>query len=259
MNYRPINSEPQDSRLGRFIPDTFEHIQKWEFAPQTTVSSVNRVLPLPYWHATHDQGSEGACVGFGGSMLMAIMNLAQRRAAGTKPYTVRYDPWWLWDRSKERDQWPDTNPGDTNGTSVHASMDVLRDLGHIRQRTASKQDRVIDGTPDLAEGIAANRWATNVDDMRTAIALGSPISIGVNWYANFDKPILRSNTYWVGEGDLGRIRGGHAVCVYGASDKRQAFRIKNSWGRNYPLIWMPYTTMTRLLNEHGEATLVTDR
>ena len=259
MRYRPIANKPLDSRLGRYIPDDFEHVAKWRFAPQVTATTVNRILPLPAWHWTHDQGAEGACVGFGSSMLMSILNLAQRRAAGIKPYTVRYDPWWLWDRSKEIDYWPDTNPGDDNGTSVSASMDVLRDRGHVLEPKTTTQDRVLNATPDLSHGIATNRWATTTDEMRTALALGIPVSIGVNWYSNFDVPVLRGTHHWIGEGSLGRIRGGHCVCVYGASDTRQAFRIKNSWGKDYPLVWMPYATMDRLLNEYGEATLVTDR
>jgi hypothetical protein len=192
-------------------------------------------------------------------MMMSILNYLQRKSAQTKPYTLRYDPWWLWDRSKEVDPWPDTNPGDTNGTSVSASMDILRNLGHVRQPKATTQDRVANAVPDYDQGIAANRWATTVDEMRSALGMGIPISIGVNWYSNFDRPVQKGSHYWIGEGNLGQIRGGHCVCVYGASDNRQAFRIKNSWGKNYPLTWMGYETMQRLLNENGESTLITDR
>jgi hypothetical protein len=49
------------------------------------------------------------------------------------------------------------------------------------------------------------------------------------------------------------------VCVYGASDRRQAFAVKNSWGRSYPLAWLPYEVMVELLREDGEATVITDR
>lgn len=245
--------------LGRRVPENFEHVAAWRFAPPITATTVERVLKLPAWHWSHDQGHEGACVGFGSSMLMAILNLQQRKAAGIKPYTVRYDPWWLWDNAKATDVWPDTNPGDSNGTSVAAAMDVLRSQGHVKQSKTSSQDRVVDPKPDSNEGIAANRWATQVDEMRTAIAAGVPISIGVNWYTGFDKPVKQGTEDWIGVGDLGTVRGGHCVCVYGSSDRRQAFRIKNSWGRGYPLVWMPYTTMQRLLSEDGEATLVTDK
>lgn len=245
--------------LGRRFPPDTKHIDKYPMRALAldTVAVVNVVHRLPGWHWTHDQGSEGACVGFGTTMMAAIMNSNQRRMLGTHPYTVRYDPWWLWDEAKSIDEWPETNPGDSQGTSVRAACEIARTKGLVRYKYTSKllEHVVGQGTPTAEEGIAAYRWATTVDEMRTCIAAGNPISIGVNWYGNFDRP----SKGWIGQGDLGPIRGGHCVCVYGASDKLQAFRVKNSWGRNYPQVWLPYATMERLLREEGEAAIVTDR
>jgi len=99
------------------------------------------------WYKFYDQGNEGACVGFGSSRMMSLLNRA------------RYDARWLWDRAKEVDEWPDTNPGDNQGTSVRAAMDVLRTLGHKKMT----------GLPNEAYGISANRWATNIDDLLSVL------------------------------------------------------------------------------------------
>lgn len=242
--------------LGRRTPENFDHVEKYPFSavqPLTAVS-VNRSLRLPSFHSTWDQGREGACVGYGTSMMMSILNEGQARASVTKPYTHRYDPRWLWNQAKIVDEWSDTNPGDDNGTSVSAACDVLRTKGHVRVSYGKDQP------VSLTEGIVTNRWAGSVDEVRTAISMGIPCSIGVNWYSNFDNPqIDSSGRYWIGKGNLGSIRGGHCVTVYGAWDKYQAVRIKNSWGGAYPLVWMPYSTLQRLINEQGECTLVTDR
>lgn len=40
-----------------------------------------------------------------------------------------------------------------------------------------------------------------------------PVVIGVSWYTNFDTPVKFSNVYWIGRGDLGTVRGGHAVTL----------------------------------------------
>jgi hypothetical protein len=44
-----------------------------------------------------------------------------------------------------------------------------------------------------------------------------PVVLGINWYANFDDPIeivAAGRRRWaIGAGDLGRVRGGHAVCL----------------------------------------------
>lgn len=247
--------------LGRRVPTDWQHVEKYPFSlvAPPTVTTVEKSLALPSWHWSHDQGSEGACEGFGNSMMMAVLNTAQRKVAQTKPFTVRYDAWWLWDQAKVVDEWPDTNPGDDNGTSGRAACDVLRTLGHVKVKNTSDL-RSSNPAPAIENGISANRWATNVDEMRTAIANNLPIAIGVNWYSNFDNPIKKGTNGWfIGEGNLGTIRGGHCICIYGASDKKQAFKLKNSWGRDFPLAWLPYTTMTRLIQEQGEIAIITDR
>lgn len=99
---------------------------------------------LASWHTYYNQGSEGACVGFGSSRMMSLLN------------RKKFDARWLWNEAKKVDEWPDTNPGDNNGTSVRAAMDVLRVQGHKIYNKA---------LPDLAEGILTNRWATNIDDL----------------------------------------------------------------------------------------------
>jgi len=230
-------------QLGRLIPADWRHIEKYPYAALApeTVSSVERALDLPGYRQKYDQKKEGACVGFASSWMMSILN---RRF---------YDARWLWNKAKEADEWPETNPGDNNGTSVRAAMDVLRAKGHVRIFRGECKP------PCLQDGIIENRWATSADQIRTAIASGTPVTLGINWYDNFDKPVKKDKNYWIGTGDLGLIRGGHAVCIYRASDKLQAVGIVNSWGMSYPLVLMPYTVLERLLHEAGEATLVTDR
>lgn len=229
--------------LGRRIPKDWEHVQKWAIAGLVKIPpKVERTLMMPAWaHAFYDQGSEGACVGFGSSQMMSILN------------KHRYDARWLWEQAKVYDEWPDTNPGDNNGTSVRAGMDVLRQVGHVRILRGK------DNPASLIEGIQENRWATQVDEVRGSISQGVPVALGINWYAGFDHPSRSALLdYWVNI--AGSIRGGHCVCIIGASDRRQAVCITNNWGESYPRkVWISYSNLQRLLSEDGEATLVTDR
>jgi hypothetical protein len=103
---------------------------------------------LTPWWMFYDQGAEGACVGFGSSRAMTLLN---RR---------RYDARWLYHEAQKIDEW---SGEDYEGTSVRAGMDVLRDVGHRRIR-GSKTDPA-----NTAEGISANRWATSVDEIRTCL------------------------------------------------------------------------------------------
>jgi hypothetical protein len=234
----------QEQIWGRRVPGDRRHVERHPFsavAPGPAVLVVERTLSLPRYRLAYDQGTEGACVGFASSWMMSILN------------RQRYTPRWLWDEAKRIDEWPDTNPGDSQGTSVRAAMDVLRTLGHMRAGHSTRP-------ASLADGIAANRWALTVDEIRTCIAGGVPVTLGINWYRAFDTPGKRGLDWWIcGTNDLGLVRGGHCVCVYRASDRRQAVGLVNNWGTRYPLVWMPYATLQRLLDEDGEATMVTDR
>lgn len=242
--------------LGRRIPPNFDHLSKryGDIAP-ITVPSVEKELPLPSWHPLHDQGEEGACVGFGTSMMQAINNTIECVKQGAKNPYVRYNPFWLWDRAKEIDPWPDTNPGDENGTLVSSACTILQTRGHVIWE--NEADPHSYSAELKTAGIAAVRWARTMDEVRTAIANDQALSIGVNWYAGFDTPYLSNGEYWIQA--TGVSRGGHCVCIYGASDKRQAVKIKNSWGASYPEVWMPYQTLARLISEQGEVALITDK
>lgn len=171
------------------------------------VKSTHQTDPLSSW-SFYDQGKEGACVGFGTSRMMSLLN------------RKKYDAHWLWDIAKAGDEFPDTNPGDDNGTSVHAGIDVLLKKGHVPWQTSyagrTWQQRDTEA-PSLTEGVSAIRWATSVDEMRKVL----------------DTPL---------------------------HDQLQAFPLLNSWGRYYAhLVWLPYTVMERLIKEDGEIALVTDR
>lgn len=258
MRYRPINRDPDDARLGRFIPDDWGHVEKY---PLTALAVEERPTRVPVvigvnWYAEmddpevdeetgehfivrggadsltavrgghcvclepgggpdpeerwdfYDQGREGACVGFGWSRCMSILN--------EQLYAAR----WLWDRSKERDQWPETNPGDDSGTSVRAAGEVLTGSGHVLWSEPYADDDHTerdDYKPEAAEGIATFRWAQSVDEVHSALANERADELGA-------VPIL------------------------------------NSWGRNYPhRTWMPDDVLDRLMSEDGEVAIPTDR
>lgn len=214
-------------------------------------AGVERSLGLPRYWKTWDQGKEGACVGFGSSAMMGITNTKQLQLATGTRASVRFAPQWLYHEAQLVDEWPQTPPA--QGTSVRASCDVLRTVGHRLVKYGKTYP------PDLGWGIAANRWAQTYDEIRAAIYAGLAVSFGINWYANFSKPVSWDGELWIGRGSLGRIVGGHCVCLFRMSDRRQAFRLMNSWGEDYPPVWIEYDLVQRLLSEDGEGAVIVDR
>lgn len=246
--------------LGRRQPTDWIHVERYGFGaliadPTSPIGfappGTEKSLGLPTYWNLWDQGQEGACVGFGSSAAMGITNTRQHlRETGTAR-THRFAPRWLYHEAQLVDEWADTPPA--QGTSVRASFDVLRTQGHRLVRYG------VTRPVDPKWGVAATRWATNIDEIRAAIYADLAVSIGVDWYTNFDSPTVKDGERWIGDGSLGHVRGGHCVCLYRMSDRRQAFRLMNSWGAGYPPVWIPYSVMQKLLNDAGEAAVITDR
>ncbi len=256
MRYRPIDDEPGDPRLGRFLPDDWDHLESYPLMataipadPTPVVIGVNwyqeffeperdeasgeywlapggpktltRIAgghcvclepgdaPDPEgWWTFYDQGREGACVGFGWSRCMSLLN--------SELYAAR----WLWDRAKEVDQWPDTQPGDTNGTSVRAAADILCKSGHVdwQDSYAGDDDHTVrdDYKPEAQNGLKVYRWAKSVDDV-------------------------------------------HAALSNDRADALGAVAVLNSWGKGFPhRTWMPDAVLQRLMDEDGEIAVPTD-
>jgi hypothetical protein len=104
---------------------------------------------LQSWWEFYDQGSEGACVGFGCSRMMSLLN------------RKKYDAQWLYHKAKMVDEWPGES---YEGTSVRAALSVLKDFGHCR----GGRTRSCHVSP--AEGISAYRWAKTVDEVHAGVA-----------------------------------------------------------------------------------------
>lgn len=142
------------------------------------------------WWDFYDQGTEGACVGFGSSRMMSYLN------------RKRYDAMWLYRQAQEVDEWPGD---DYDGTSVRAAMDVLRTLGHRVYRSKASSS---------AEGIQENRWATTVDQVHaciqspTADRLGA-VPIRNSWGRSYPR------TVWLPDNILNKLLGedGEATLV----------------------------------------------
>lgn len=249
-----------DRPLGRRTPPDFEHVARYPLSTLIADPAHALVVPpagtekslgLPWWWKQHNQGNEGACVGFGNSAMSSITNHYQRLLNTGKDVTYRYDARWLYLEAQLIDEWDETPPEE--GTSVRAGCEILRARGHRRVQSG------VAGPENLAHGVSAYRWATTVDEVRAAIYSGLAVSIGVNWYSNFDSPVLFNNEWWIGRGNLGWVRGGHCVCLFRMSDRRQAFKVMNSWGGGYLPVWIPYATLYRLIGEYGEVAVITDR
>ena len=249
--------KPRDRVLDRRIPKSFEHVTKYPGRALRMISQVPAIVEVNLktpnqkkYQGFSDQLNEGACVGFGESIAMSILN---RRL---------YDPWWLYREAQIIDPWPETPP--EAGTDLASGFDVLRTRGHRRIYAGESKP------PKIDEGIVAvNRWITSVDEGRAALANKIPAVDGIAWFDAFYEPIQRRvkvngryrTEYWLPEPDKwGHLAGYHCICRTAASDDRQAFGYTNSWGTSYPWpVYISYEGHNKLMQIQGESAVVTDR
>ena len=88
--------------------------------------------------------------------------------------------------------------------------------------------------------------SVKVMSVKAALAQHRPVTIGMAIRRNFMS--LRNALYW--HPDLGDTTpaGGHAIVVVGYDNKRQAFQLMNSWGKDWGrdgFIWLKYKDFAR--------------
>jgi hypothetical protein len=132
------------------------------------------------WWKRYDQGSEGACVGFGLSRALSQEN------------RVFLDALWLYNEAKKIDPWEGEN---YDGTDVNSALKIASRVGHRRIWGGESSP------PSINYGVSVYRWARSAEDI--ARCLGddriwkrNAIPINNSW-GNQGR---RVGTSWVGNG-----------------------------------------------------------
>jgi len=140
-----------------------------------------------------DQGNTSHCVGYSWYGWLTAEPLRQHPILPSGIYTM----------SQYLDEWDGT---DYDGTSVRGGAKALTVTGHISEY----------------------QWAWTLDDAVQHVLDVSPLVIGVNWYAKMEDTDADGFIH-VG----GRLRGGHAVLLYGVNTRSGFASIRNSWGPDW--------------------------
>ncbi len=193
-------------------------------------------------HTYNDQGTQGACVGFGWSHELAA-----------QPYPVPTNATLatqIYKRAQQLDVWPGE---DYSGTSVLGGAKAVSEL------------RNNIGEPYISE----YRWAFGISDVLLALSHQGPVVLGLNWYSG-----MFDTDYYGYLRVSGSLAGGHCLLATGVNlepapdhegemtelshiDPSGSYIIlHNSWGKDWGVggkARMTLQDMTRLLSEQGEA------
>lgn len=189
---------------------------------QTTLYDIPPPLPL-------DQGSEGACVGFGWCGQLLAGPVIQR---ANNSYAMDYYQAARQIDRKEGRYWP-------SGASVLAGAKVARNR----------------------KLITGYRWAFGIDDVLDTLCSKGPVVLGIPWYEGMYETDVAGRVQV-----NGALVGGHCLVATGFIRNHPNWggdwvQWVNSWGRNYGVQgrgFISVSALRQLLQNDGEACIANE-
>lgn len=218
-----------DPRLGRLV----------RFDPRSRAWPIRAVVPKTprsySWRCFPrlDQGTEGACVGFGVSHELAAR---PSEAAGITNTSARKLYW----EAQKLDDWPGgAYPGAKpfyEGSSVLAGMKAAQAAGWFD----------------------SYRWAFGIEDLVLGLGYNGPAVLGIPWYAGMSDPDPLSGLIR----PTGQLQGGHCILAVAVDVPNRLIVLHNSWGRSWGLdgrAAIRWEDLAKLLRRDGEAAFAVGR
>ncbi|MCR3760004.1 C39 family peptidase [Clostridium felsineum] len=230
-------------------PRTFAAVRK-------AATSVDLSANFP---TVKDQGSLGSCVTFASTYAKSYEE-NQKRNWGVKTLNHFFSPSYIYSQIHADDS------ADGGGSQFSDAFNLLVDQGDttITDMPYDGDDYGYETTPTtLQRRHAAQYKATDwqqldsgdYTEIKDELAQGNPVVIGIDVYPDFDN-ISASNPIF--DRISGTNRGGHALCVVGYDDSKQAVKIINSWGTNWGLNGYGWISYKVLQQENSDAYVLQD-
>lgn len=180
-----------------------------------------------------DQGTEGACVGFGWTAQFLTDPVSPKK----QPKVIVADKFarQIYRDAQKIDEWFGE---DYSGTSVLAGAKIIQSRGLMD----------------------SYRWCFGIDDIRNTLLTIGPVVLGVPWYYS----MYYTDTSALVNVDINSgIAGGHCILLTGyhpsmkfGKNRQEVYRWRNSWGKDYGKMgsgFIKAQDLNFLINQSGEA------
>ena len=232
------------------------------FEPLSATNGAGNQLPpavslLKYAPQRLHQGQQGSCVGWASSY--AARTILQARATGANPNSVAFSPAYLYNQIAL---------DGCEGAYMNNAMETLLRHGDLpfsqfdynEQSCSRKPNQTqanqaaqfrIKGYNRLSQG--GNDYSPGLNGVKQHLAQGAPVVIGMLVGGTFMHQMVGKSTWHPTQRDYsGYGFSGHAMCVTGYDDNKQAVQIMNSWGPEWGdngVAWIGYDDFLHFTKE----------
>ena len=174
-----------------------------------------------------NQGSQGSCTAWAVAYAAKSYQENQEHSWVTNGWSTKteFSPAYLYNQ---------INGGVDKGSSITTAMRTIKEKGicslydmpynqndYLTQPNAYQYERALN-----FKG-SAYYTVRGTEDVKEELANGNPVVISIPVYSDFDDLDSSNPIYDKIEG---KNRGYHAICLIGYDDRKQAFKLINSWG-----------------------------
>src|SRR6218665_3016114 len=215
----------------------------------------SHVISENYFPTPGDQGNLGSCVGWSTGYAFASFYFSAKNQWG-KPtdYSKVMSPAYIYNGIRECNCGPDC------GSYIADALELMKTKGVVswKQMPYSDKDCTKPMEDEFSQAInykikGYNRLANklNFNEYKQYLSNDVPVIIGVPLGAGFDN---------IGNNSTATFKctqveeGGHAMLVVGYDDTKKAFKIMNSWGKNWGdkgHIWVDYDCFKLMMGGSG--------
>jgi C1A family cysteine protease len=217
-----------------------------------------------YFPPIGSQGNQGSCAAWSSGYYYKSFQENIERNWGYSTYEHIMSPAFLYNYEHQGESEVACN---NSGMTLQDAADILKDVGIVSWSTMPYDDTVCSVGPN--NSVITQAYKYRIDDyqrvefnnFKTFIASNMPIFFGAEIFENFGSCWKYSDcmTEYKNNGNVyktvrGASEGGHGMVLVGYDDKKQAFKLINSWGTYWGedgFLWVSYTALSTMLRNYG--------
>jgi len=242
-----------------FSPEQFKKANVYEGleADNTKNPLPEAVSLLRFAPDRMNQGQQGSCVAW--SSVYAARTIVEAASTGQDGNNTAFSPAFVYNNIALED---------CQGSYIQNAMEFMTNKGVLpfndfpyddqncsRQASSSLMNKAegnrMHGFTRLTETEDVN--GINIRAVKEHLAKDAPVVIGMMVGGTFMQEMKGRDTWAPTDEDRSQMGfGGHALCVIGYDDRRQAFQIMNSWGPewgNNGIAWVRYADFKEFVRE----------